>query len=234
VPVHPVIRRMASALTYRDFRVLWMGAFASSIGTWMQKVAQSWLVLTLTNSAFYLGLVGLVQFVPALTLTLLGGVVADAYDRRTIMRLAQLPMIASGALLFYATERAEVSLPMLYGAIFCISVSFAFDSPARQALVPSLVPLEIFPRAVTFSATAQAFAFASGPAVGGMGGRPRREAGAGGQGGRTGPTDGEEAIPDPAPDLNRLAGAALSSPRVRVIRHDRNGIGGRRERGAVI
>ena len=84
------------------------------------------------------------------------------------MRLAQLPMIACGALLFYATERAEVSLPMLYGAIFCISVSFAFDSPARQALVPSLVPLELFPRAVTYSATAQAFAFASGPAIGGM------------------------------------------------------------------
>jgi MFS family permease len=152
----------------RTFWIYLASRFCAATSMTLLRAAVAWHVFEVTNSAFFLGLVGLVQFVPALTLTLLGGAVADAYDRRTIMRLAQLPMIACGALLFYATERAEVSLPMLYGAIFCISVSFAFDSPARQALVPSLVPLELFPRAVTYSATGQAFAFASGPAIGGM------------------------------------------------------------------
>jgi MFS family permease len=139
----------------RTFWIYLASRFCAATSMTLLRAAVAWHVFEVTNSAFFLGLVGLVQFVPALTLTLLGGAVADAYDRRTIMRLAQLPMIACGALLFY-------------GAIFCISVSFAFDSPARQALVPSLVPLELFPRAVTYSATGQAFAFASGPAIGGM------------------------------------------------------------------
>src|SRR5512136_3110997 len=80
---------MASALTYRDFRVLWMGAFTSSIGTWMQKVAQSWLVLTLTNSAFYLGLDAFLGELPILLFTLLGGVVADRRDRRRVLLTSQ-------------------------------------------------------------------------------------------------------------------------------------------------
>ncbi|MCX5738542.1 MAG: MFS transporter [Proteobacteria bacterium] len=152
----------------RTFWIYLASRFCAATSMTLLRAAVAWHVFAITGSAFYLGLVGLVQFVPALTLTLLGGVVADAYDRRTIMRLAQIPMIACGALLYFATERAEVSLPLLYAAIFCISVSFSFDSPARQALVPSLVPLEVFPRAITFSATAQALAFASGPAIGGL------------------------------------------------------------------
>ena len=85
MPIHPVLRRMASALTYRDFRVLWMGAFTSSIGTWMQKVAQSWLVLTLTNSPFYLGLDAFLGELPILLFTLVGGVVSDRRDRRSVL-----------------------------------------------------------------------------------------------------------------------------------------------------
>jgi len=84
------------------------------------------------------------------------------------MRLAQLPLIACGALLWIATTREAVSLWVLYAAVFSVAVSFSFDSPARQALVPSLVPLEAFPRAVTYSSTAQALAFATGPAVAGV------------------------------------------------------------------
>ena len=80
---------MASALTYRDFRVLWIGAFASSIGTWMQKVAQSWLVLTLTDSPFYLGLDAFLGELPILLFTLVGGVVADRRDRRSVLLVSQ-------------------------------------------------------------------------------------------------------------------------------------------------
>ena len=142
--------------------------FCAATAMTMLRAAIAWHVFHLSHSAFYLGLVGLVQFVPAASLTLVGGAVADAYDRRTVMRLAQLPLIACGAALWIATGREAVSLFALYAAVFSIAVSFAFDSPARQALVPNLVPLETFPRAVTYSSTAQALAFATGPAAAGL------------------------------------------------------------------
>src|SRR3990170_33092 len=89
--VHTGLRRMAAALTYRDFRVLWFGAFTSTIGTWMQKVAQSWLVLTIagSSSAFFLGLDSFLGEAPILLLTLIGGVVADRYDRRHLLIASQ-------------------------------------------------------------------------------------------------------------------------------------------------
>src|SRR5688500_3941982 len=91
------LRRLAAALTYRDFRVLWIGALASSIGTWMQKVAQSWLVLTLTgaSSAFYLGLDSFLGELPLLVFTLIGGVVADRYDRRRLLLMSQAIQMAA-------------------------------------------------------------------------------------------------------------------------------------------
>ena len=81
----PVLQRALAAFTYRDFRVLWFGAFASTVGTWMQKVAQSWLVLELTGSTFYLGLDDLLGQLPILVFPLLGGVIADRYDRRRVL-----------------------------------------------------------------------------------------------------------------------------------------------------
>ena len=159
---------MGEARIPRTFWIYLGSRFCAATSMTLLRAAIAWHVFEITRSAFYLGLVGLVQFVPVITLTLLGGAVADAYDRRTIMRLAQIPMIACGALLYFATQREVTSLPLLYTAILLISISFCFDSPARQALVPSLVPLEAFPRAVTYASTAQALAFASGPAIGGM------------------------------------------------------------------
>ena len=79
----PTLQRAFAAFTYRDFRVLWFGAFSSTIGTWMQKVAQSWLVLDLTNnSSFYLGLDDFLGQLPILLFTLVGGVIADRHDRK--------------------------------------------------------------------------------------------------------------------------------------------------------
>src|SRR5215204_3920077 len=82
---------MAAALTYRDFRILWLGAFTSTVGTWMQKVAQNWLVLTLTGSAsaFFLGLDSFLGELPILLFTLIGGVVADRRDRRQLLLTSQ-------------------------------------------------------------------------------------------------------------------------------------------------
>src|SRR5262245_43587686 len=85
-------QRIAVALTHRNFRLLWFGALTSSIGTWMQKVAQAWLIVTLTGpaSAFYLGLDSFVGEAPILLFTLIGGVVADRRDRRHMMLLSQV------------------------------------------------------------------------------------------------------------------------------------------------
>ena len=126
-----------------------------------------WHVWELSRSEAALGAIGLVQFLPVVALTLLGGAVADAYDRRRIMRIAQIPYLASAALLFFATARGAISVPLLYAAVFANAIAFAFESPARQAFLASLVPISDFPRAVTISSTAVALAFASGPALGG-------------------------------------------------------------------
>ena len=132
------------------------------------RSAVYWHVFDLTRSEASLGAIGLVQFVPALALTLVGGMAADAYDRRTVMRLAQLPYLMSASVLCWATWHGTITVPLLYVAVFANAVSFAFDSPARQAFLPTLVPLESFPRAVTYASTATALAFATGPALGGL------------------------------------------------------------------
>src|SRR6267143_6533109 len=89
----PTTRRrtaMFRALSHRNFRVFWLGAFLSNVGTWMQAVAQGWLVLQLTNSAFWLGLDAFVATAPGFFLTLLGGVFADLVDRRRLLFYTQI------------------------------------------------------------------------------------------------------------------------------------------------
>src|SRR3990170_2971280 len=93
------MRRTLAAFTYRDFRVQWFGACTSSIGTWMQIVAQNWLVLSLTNSPFYLGLDAFLQQLPIILFTLIGGVLADRYDRRRTLIGSQYIQMATSAAL---------------------------------------------------------------------------------------------------------------------------------------
>ncbi|MGA7670478.1 MAG: MFS transporter, partial [Nitrolancea sp.] len=83
------LRPNGGALAVQDFRRFWYGSIISNVGSWMQMVAQGWLILQLTDSAFYLGLVGLVRAVPALTITLFGGVLADRLDRRRLLFFTQ-------------------------------------------------------------------------------------------------------------------------------------------------
>lgn len=142
--------------------------FCSATAMTMLRAAILWHVFALTGSAFHLGLIGVVQFAPALALMLVGGALADTYDRRKIMMAAQAVPLACAVVLARATVDGWVTLPLLYGAVFLIAVANAFDSPSRAALLPTLVPREIFPRAVTIAATNQALAFTTGPAVGGL------------------------------------------------------------------
>jgi MFS family permease len=151
----------------RDFWLYLTSRFCTATATMMLRAAIAWHVFALSHSAFHLGLIGLVQFIPVVTLMLVGGAVADTYDRRAVMMLAQsIPLLVS-LVLFLETRSGTASLPLLYAAVLLISVAWAFDSPSRAALLPTLVAPERFPRAVTIAATNQALAFTTGPAVAG-------------------------------------------------------------------
>jgi len=132
------------------------------------RAAIAWHVFQLSGSAFHLGLIGVVQFVPALLLTLVGGAVADAFDRRRVILLTQTTALLCSTTLFVITESGAASLPILYGIVLVAAIASAFESPSRASLLPTLVPREIFPRAVTIAATNQALAFVTGPALGGF------------------------------------------------------------------
>jgi len=162
-------RRIATALTYRDFRVLWFGAFTSTIGTWMQKVAQNWLVLTIagTSSAFFLGLDSFLGELPILLLTLVGGVVADRYDRRRLLLTSQYIQMAAAftlaALVYWDVVRIwhVLALSVLTG------LAQAFGGPAYQSLLPSLVSKNDVPNAIAFNSIQFNLARVIGPLLAG-------------------------------------------------------------------
>ena len=147
------LRRIAAALTYRDFRVLWFGAFTSTIGTWMQKVAQNWLILTMTgaSSAFYLGLDSFLGELPILLFTLIGGVVADRRDRRQLLLASQYVQMTAAftlaALVYFDVVRIwhVLALSVMTG------MAQAFGGPAYQSLLPSLVEKVHVPNAIAFN-----------------------------------------------------------------------------------
>ena len=167
--VHQAGRRVAAALTFRDFRLLWFGALVSSIGTWMQKVAQAWLIVTLTGagSAFFLGLDAFLSEVPILLFTLIGGVVADRRDRRHLMLMSQVvQMIAAFtlALLFYT---GTVRVWLILTLSFITGIAQAFGGPAYQSLIPSLIPKEHLPNAIALNSIQFNLARVIGPLVAG-------------------------------------------------------------------
>src|SRR5262249_4130211 len=163
------VRRLSNPPRFStSFWIYLASRFCATAALTLLRSTVYWHVFELSRSEAALGAIGLVNFLPVVTLTLVGGAIADAYDRRRIMRLAQLPYLASAAMLFLATARGAISVPLLYAAVFTNAIAFAFESPARQAFLPSLVPLADFPRAVTISSTAMALSFATGPALGGV------------------------------------------------------------------
>ncbi|MCX6552278.1 MAG: MFS transporter [Acidobacteria bacterium] len=168
MPTHPVIRRIASALTYRDFRVLWMGAFTSSIGTWMQKVAQSWLVLTVTGSPFYLGLDAMLGELPLLLFTLIGGVVADRVDRRKILLASQYVQMATAFTLAALVYWNVVHVWHILALSFITGTAQAFGGPAYQSLLPALVSKNDMPNAIAMNSTQFNLARIIGPLLAGV------------------------------------------------------------------
>ena len=151
-----------------DFWRYLASRFAGAAAMMLFRAAVAWHVYDLSHSAFQLGLNGLVQFLPVPVLMLVGGAVADTYERRKVMMAAGAVALACAVALCGATATGVVSVPMLFAMVALASAAWSFDGPARAALLPTLVPREVFPRAVTIASTTQALAFATGPALGGL------------------------------------------------------------------
>jgi MFS family permease len=143
--------RMLAAFTYRDFRVQWFGACTSSIGTWMQIVAQNWLVLSLTDSAFFLGLDAFLQQLPIILFTLIGGVLADRHDRRRTLLASQYVQMSTSAVLAVLMYFQVVEIWHILVLSSITGLAQAFGGPAYQSLIPSLVDKKDLPNAVALN-----------------------------------------------------------------------------------
>jgi len=157
-----------AALRHRDFRLLWLGQIVSVTGSQMQFVAINWHVYLLTKSAFALGLVGLFRGVPIIVCSLAGGVFADAFDRKRTMVVTQTVMLLTAAMLTAATLAGLKSVWPIYALSAFSAAAQAFDTPARQALMPTLVPEEDFPNAVSLGIIVFNIAIILGPAIAGF------------------------------------------------------------------
>jgi MFS family permease len=167
VPIHPVIGRALAAFHYRDFRVLWFGAFTSTVGNWMQQVAQSWLVFELTQSSFFLGLDYFLGQLPILLFTLIGGVVADRYDRRHLLLGSQLVQMTTAFTLATVIYLGLVRVQYILALSFVTGLGQAFGGPAYQALIPSLVQKKDLPNAIALNSIQFNLARVFGPLLAG-------------------------------------------------------------------
>jgi MFS family permease len=147
-----------------------MGALTSSIGTWMQKVAQAWLIVTLTggSSAFYLGLDSFAGEVPILLFTLIGGVVADRRDRRHMMLTSQIVQMTVAFVLAALVVTGLIKVWMVVTLSFISGCGQAFGGPAYQSLIPTLVGKEHLPNAVALNSIQFNLARVIGPIVAGV------------------------------------------------------------------
>jgi MFS family permease len=127
------------AFTHRDYRVFWFTQLVSLTGTWVQSLAQSWLVLTLTGSPAALGLIGVCQFGPTLILGLPAGVLVDRLPKRRLLMVTQIAAAAIIGVLALLVATGRVQLWQIYVAAIALGVVSAVDMPARQAFVVDLV-----------------------------------------------------------------------------------------------
>ena len=160
--------RIFAALRHRDFRLFWGGQAVSLIGTWMQIVAQSWLVLTLSNSAFVLGALGALQFLPILALSVFGGVLADRLPRRQVLLATQGVSLVLAVILGVLTQTGLVRIGWVMLLAFLLGVVNAVDMPTRQAFVVDLVAPEDLRNAIALNSAAFNSARLVGPAVAGV------------------------------------------------------------------
>jgi MFS family permease len=161
-------RSSFTALRYRDFRLLSLGQFVSLTGSQMQLAAINWHIYILTHSKLALGAIGLVRVVPIVLCSLIGGVLADVLDRKRLMMATQTSMLLSATALALWTFSGLTNVWPIYLLTAVSSAAVAFENPARQALVPMLVPAAHFPNAVSLGLVFFQISMIGGPALAGL------------------------------------------------------------------
>jgi MFS family permease len=162
-------RATFKSLHVRNFRLFFYGQMVSQCGTWMQTIALGWLVLKLSNnSGFAVGLVIALQFIPTLLFGVWGGIIADRFDKRTVLLFTQVAMAGIAVLLAVLDLTNTVQLDMIYVIVFVFGLALAVDNPTRQSFVPELVPKDELPNAIGLSSAIFQIARILGPALGGV------------------------------------------------------------------
>lgn len=157
-----------SAFTYRNFRLFWIGQVISLTGTWMHSAGQGWLVLKLTDSPFYLGLVGSALSMPILIFTLAGGVAADRFPKRKILLITQTLLMLLALTLAVLVSTDIVTVWHVVAIAFFIGTVGAFDIPARQSFLIEMVGKENLMNAIALNSAAFNGARIIGPAIAGV------------------------------------------------------------------
>ena len=156
-----------SILRHRPFVLYWSARTCAAMGYQMLGVAVAWQMYALTGSAFDLGLVGLMQFLPAAAFMLVAGQIADRYDRRRLLQIWQTVEGLAAAALAIGSVSGWVTKEFILAAVFVFGVGRAFEAPTQQTLLPNVVPISLFPRAIAASSSTTQLATIAGPAVGG-------------------------------------------------------------------
>lgn len=158
----------SALVDYPNYRLYWLGALASNVGTWTQMVAQGWLVYDLTGSTFYLGLVGFATAIPSLFLSLVGGVLADRFERRRLMIFTQAGAMITALLLAYLTISGQVTVWHILAIAFIAGVVNALNVPIRQTIISDLVPRDALLNAIALNSAQFQTSRTLGPAVAGL------------------------------------------------------------------
>ena len=164
----PALRRTFRALRVPNYRLFWFGQFFSLVGTWMQSVALSWLVLRVTDSPLALGTVTMIQYAPTLAFSLFGGALADRLPKRRLLVITQTVMAIQALALAILTSSGHAHLAWVYGLAAVLGIAMAVDSPARQAFVVEMVGQEDLMNAIALNSTQFNAARIVGPALGGV------------------------------------------------------------------
>jgi MFS family permease len=162
-----VLHRVFKAFHYRDFRLMWIGACASAIGTWMQMFAQGWLIWQLSHSARLLALDPVLQAIPIFLFSLVGGVLADRFERRHMLIFSQCVQMSVALVLTVLVGFNVVKVWHFLCGSFIAGFAQAFGGPAYSALIPTLVPKEDMPNAIALNSIQFNAAVMVGPALGG-------------------------------------------------------------------
>ncbi len=162
------LQRAFTSLRQRNFRFFWFGQMISLIGSRMQTLGQAWLVLELTHSAWQLGLVGALQFLPVLLFSIFGGVFADRWPKRRVLLLTEAAAMLQAFLLWVLIATGTVQLWHLYVLALLLGLTNSLDTPTRQAFVVELVGREDLSNAVALNFSLSNLARIVGPGLGGI------------------------------------------------------------------